>query len=72
MSLAEWIGEREEYAVHAFCELYDYVADIRFSPETATAAATSHRAPGTTVEIVHRTVSYTEWRPIERNGKAEQ
>ena len=64
MSLAEWQGERHEYAVHAFCDLYDYVADVRPARDIAVAAATHHRTLGTTVEIVHRTVRYSEWPPI--------
>ena len=61
MSLAEWAGEYDEWAVHVSSDLFDYVADIRTSRELAEGAARQHGGPGVTVEVVRRTVHYGEW-----------
>ena len=63
MSVPDWAGPRQEYAVRASSPDFEsYVADIRDSREIAVARVAGHRSPGITVDVVERTVTYGPWR----------
>lgn len=69
MSVPDWEGERTEFAVRASSPDFEtYVADIRESREVAEGRAAGHRAPGVTVEVVERIVTYGPWRTSSHAG----